>query len=72
MDRVLSISPLKLRKTKMERAVALLSQVMHVPSPLLISTLTGYNADTGIGMSPEELQTNLVRLYWHPPWFKYF
>lgn len=62
MVRVLSISPSKLRKTKMERVVALLSQVMHDPFSLLICTLTGNDADTGIGMSPEELKTNLVRL----------
>lgn len=63
MDRVLSILPLNLRKTKMERVVALLSQVIHGPSPFFVCKLMNENVDTGIGMSPEELRTNLVRLY---------
>ena len=73
MDRVLSTSPLKLRKMKMERVVALLSQVIEQSiNPAHLYILTGNNADTGIGMSPEELRTNLVRLYCTiPPFIRF-
>ena len=62
MDQVLSILPLNLRKMKMEIMVALSSQVIHGPL-FFVRKLIDKNVDTGIGMSPEELRTNLVRLY---------
>jgi hypothetical protein len=47
----------------MERAVALLLQVIRGPSLFPHMSLINKIVDTGIGMSPEELRTNLVRIY---------